>query len=1092
MFKIKFKKIKISSVVIAGLISISIPFAVLAYGTSTYQKPYPGSNIEQPYKNEVSTNVDTSRDYMYFTNKTKSIGFDFLYGSDKGLFEYLGEVSKEDHKEKKAKDYYYYPSDYVDGYYRSFAAEKGFNEDPSKVVDPRYKSLTVTHDAVNIMGMVTGLFTTLQKLFGWILKTWITIANFDISTILNSLNGASGFSKTLSALFLINPDNGSPSPLFVLSLGFFMFRLAGLSLSLLKGGAKGTAKNIFEEAGLMIAALTLASLFSVANGPSSLAATSTNLTNKIGAEIAAAGTPTSSIFRTDTGQTNTDIVTTQSSQVTQIWINQIIQAQFGVSVNELWIEDPNGSSSFGNKEDVKKAINIAFDGEDPGLKGFQISNGTDTINNLGYWLYAANSNTEISRYGKPFEANGKNTNLKENSSAARTLLVIDFLANLRKIKAEKKDSAMVAKIDNIMNYLTSPSYGTLLMSSILVMALYGVMTLSLLSVGLFSFSGKVICSIGVYVMAVMPLLMLIKRTRKTAKGLTVSYLMAFIRYLSGSALFNIILAINVLLASNGLGGIAVSMVVSYLLAKFGTKLVSKLNEQVTDLGRSMGEYNPINRFNGVQLQKAYQDFLPGGRRTKERNKRIKSILKNRDGENRGNKSFTDHVAQGFNSQQGFASGFVNSIIGKKIDRDFEDNLLYNENWDKDVKKTQEQEKEKRLKEAEETEKSMRKVTGARKVKLTSKPGMTMRAKNLKAARKNAARLVQIGGSAYIMQKSAELQTGINAAQGLSKTASRILNSKTPVNITSGAGGRTLKPKDVADGVKHAIENSSRSVKLKRVNPIDEKIPAENKKVLINPETTPEYGNELVEVKRKAPSGQRTGRRKPVVRQTTPIHQVQGPPPTNNIPESRQVPIRRKPVEQSQPQNVVKKNPVGKVAPKPKEPSKVNTPVNKPNNLGDIATPKEIAQDKNLSANKETVEKKPIVTDAMKAHGESIKTNIKMKAAAKIPIVGEMIAGNISKQHDQNVKIGKRISERAAEIAKDTAVKSAGRRVLSPEEAINLARQEIVEQTKIKPTSQHSEKEIKKITKANRKADKSIGKASKFVDRSEIMAKMNKK
>lgn len=1247
MIEIKFKKIKISSLIASGLIMISLPMAVLAYGTSTYQKPYPGSQIEKPYGNEVSANVDTSRDYMYFTSSTKAIGYDFLYGSDKGLIEYFGEVSKEDHKNKKAKDYYYYPSDTIDGYKRHFADSKDFKEDPSKVTDPRYKSLTVSHGAFNVAAMVTAVFTTLQKLFALILKFWISIANFDIGSILDSLNGASGFSKTLSTLFLINPDNGTPSPLFTLSLGFFMFRFVSLAVNLAKGGNRGTAKGVFQEVGLMFAALVLASLFSVANGPSSLASTATNFTSKLGSEIAAAGSPASGVFATQTDKSNTDIITTQSSQVTQIWINQIIQAQFGVSVNDLWIEKDDGTSSFGDKTDVTQAINDTFAGEDPGLDGFKLSNGNQTINNLGYWYYAANSNTAISRNGKPFAANGKNTDLQQNASAARTVLAVDFLANLRKIKAEKKDSAMVAKIDNIMNYLTTPSYGMLFMSSIVIMILYGIMVFSLLSVGIFAFSGKVICSLGVYAIAVMPLMMLIKKTRKTAKGLMVSYLMAFMRYLSGSALFNLILAINVLLASNGLGGMAVAMVVSLLMTKASSHLIQMINQQVTELGRNLGEHSGINRFNGVQLQRAYQEFLPGGRRTKQRNKKIKSILKKRDGESKGNKSLTDHVAQGFNSQQGFAKGFMNSILGKRIDKDFESNLLYHENWDKDVKRTQEEE-EKRLKEAEENSRFgvfKRKIKNAKKVNVRSGRGTPkFRTNNGRGIGRNAAKIATFGAGSYLMYKAATTKATADGAVGLSKAAARVLNGRTPIKFNRGAEGtRMFSPKTVAGGAKHAIENASRKVSVKRRYPVspDGKVPAENKRVLINPSQTPEYGNRQIPT-RKAPSGQRTSRRKPILRQQS---NIPTNPATNTRPVVRQennnnqgtfdgqgngkrpinrqnssqtpvqndggskTPIRRSsnPIDQNVTSvvpgnniptreeaattaNLTRSNPqitkndnfnnqapivndkpltrnvegsrnvtrqqeasvsegTRNVARKPEVPTTEGTrqvrrtepPVNAqqdltrnsardtnvvPNAVEDTAPltrkqpeapqPAQPAKTQPTQPSRQTQPsqpqaegtrnvnrkqpqspategtRKPIVTDAMRAHGESIKTNIKMRAAGKVPIVGEMLATKISKQHDNNVKAGKRISERAAELAKETAVKSGGRRTLTPQEAIQQATQEMLDKSMTKPTSQHSAKEIKRIEKANRKARKSIEKASKFVDRSEIIAKMTKK
>lgn len=1178
MINIKFKRFKFSSIAIVGLIAISLPMAALAYGTTTYQKPYPGSNIEKPYGNEVSTNVDTSRDYMYHTNATKAIGYDFMYGSDKGLIEYLGEVSKEDHKNKKAKDYYYYPSDTVDGYKRHFADNKGFKEDASSVKDPRYKSLTVSHSAINVTAMVTALFTSLQKLCALILKIWISIANFDISTLLNSLNGASGFSKTLSTLFLINPDNGAPSPLFALSLGFFMFRFVGLVLSLLKGGSKGTAKTVFEEVGMMFAALVLAGLFSTANGPSSLASTATNITSKIGAEISAAGSPASGVFATVTGQANSDIVTTQSSQVTQIWINQVIQAQFGLSVNDLWIESPDGTSSFGDKTDVEQAINDTFAGEDPGIDGFKLSNGKDTINNIGYWYYAANSNTAISRNGKPFSPSGKTTDLQQNASAARTVLVVDFLANLRKIKEEKKDAAMVAKIDNIMNYLTSPSYGLLLGSAIVVMALYGIMVYALLAVGIFTFSGRVICSLGVYAVAIMPLMMLIKKTRKTAKGFMVSYLMAFVRYLSGSALFNLILAINVLLASNGLGGMFVAMAVSILLSKLSSHILMLINQQVTEMGRNLGENSTINRFNGVQLQRTYQDLLPGGRRTKELNKKIKGMLKKRDGESKGKKSLTDHVAEGFNSQQGFAKGFMDSVLGKRIDRDFEENLLYHENWDKDVEQMQDLQRQKQAERYSQSPagRLKKKLAGSKVIKLGSKGNNNKfrLPKGAKGIGMGATKIALGAGGAYMMYKAASAQAGIDGATGLSKSAARILNSGKKVKLTTGYGARKLV---TGKGSLNAGGNYNQYTVKQRGRYVGEdKEPATGSRVPIIRDSTPVIDEENEPLTRQGgqpngnpqgeqnqqgngnniptptteipttetpttpttptrtsrsyqnadPNQQGTPGRRMVVRKGN--GGVSGDPsnsqgnqtqqPTRREPEKEpstgrndnEKPIQRRPANESQDEThrVIERKPA--VQPTNTEGTRNVQPTQaEPTQQPQATQPAQQSQQTQPreSSRKVTIQRKapeqpvqqevpgsrrPIVTDAMRAHGESIKTNIKMKAASKIPIVGEILADKISKDHDARVRAGKRISQRAAEIARETAVQSGGRRVVTHEEAIKQATQEMRDASRVVPTNQHSAKEIKRIEKMNRKAQKSIDKATKFVNRREVLNKMRGK
>ena len=283
---------------------------------------------------------------------------------------------------------------------------------------------------------------------------------------------------------------------------------------------------------------------------------------------------------------------------------------------------------------------------------------------------------------------------------------------------------------------------------------------------------------------------------------------------------------------------------------------------------------------------------------------------------------------------------------------------------------------------------------------------------------------------------------------------------------------------------------------------DDKVPAENKRIVINPSQTPEYGNRQVSP-RKAPIGRRTGNRKPIVRQQSRVPKDPSTNTNNLVKQNDNV------VDSNQRKQITKQNSSGNSPQKGKEVKTVkrnNEPRNKEHIAPTPPKPTNTENHKPLTtqtegtrkiSRKQNVDKtegsrKPIVTDAMRAHGESMKTNIKMKAASKVPIVGEMLATKISKEHDNSVKVGKRISERASQIAKEAAVKSGGRKALTPEEAIQQATKEILDKSVAKPTSQHSAKEIKRIEKSNKKAKKTIDKATKFVDRSEIIAKMTKK
>lgn len=584
------KKVKKVILVLLTSILMVIVLNICVYASgSSFQLPSIFDNKYKVYNGGDSYFPDTSS-YPYNTNAT-SIGFDSLYGSGKDFIIYLGEVPYTLKDDETMSKFRMFNGTEIDGQTRSWSETSGVTADEVVVTskDPHIYAMTVPHPLVDWGFVGLAIVNGLNWLFTKLINLMILIKGLDVSSMLGSIDPTGIFVKQLSSIFLVDLETGAISPFLLFSLLAFIIGLVLIAFKMLKGSE--SIRNIAKELGFFILAACITGLFFTTANVTKIGSIGIDFLSKLSVNVATSISDSTAVYTYSTDNIASDTSATQCAIVNKTYIDQLINAQFRYQVDDLYLVKPDGSEGgFGSTSDINTAMAETI--SNGTIDSFSIcvdTSGTRKINNLGYFLWAANSSVDTSNLSSStmspvFSYSGGKTVVK-TASSDRVLLVIDFLSNLREIEETNGNDAMVNKIDTITDGLTNPDYGTAIVNILVILVQNIVLSISLAVIIMFSFTAEVIIVLGSFCMIILPALLLFDKTRGVAQKMTYTYLLSFLRFLIGSSLFNALLVIVTLLSQHGLVGIVMSIIVCLILIKFGPNLMKEINLRLASATR---------------------------------------------------------------------------------------------------------------------------------------------------------------------------------------------------------------------------------------------------------------------------------------------------------------------------------------------------------------------------------------------------------------------------------------------------------------------------------------------------------------------------
>ena len=535
--------------------------------------------------------VPNMNSYPYTDAATTTIGFDSLYGTKQIMLEYNGEIPYAMHeKGGKTEDgldfskLRYYKNDKIGPLTRQYSTIEEPNDFTKLNVnseDPRIKGLTVENGIfTNIVFKFLLIFVNgIRSIIDIIIRLLIELVNFDISSAIKTVDKNNAFGNLLRDVFLYNSNDGilSLSPFMALALVAFILGLIRIAFEAFRGNVP--FKSLFNEFLMFVLSfLVLAASLNMGN-VNTIASAGTNIATALSNEVVMSTTEQSILFKYNTSNPHMDMIYTQQALLNKQIIDSVIQSQFGYSVNDLDLYNINGGEGdFGSVETVNKAIQDTY-GENADINYVKLSTSSDGsvyTYNLGYLLQAANTGTLYSSEGA-WTVDG-NVLTVGTATNDRTLFIMDLLANLKKANMEAGNTKIVNKINVIMENMYNPNYVALMSNSFLLILQHIALGFALLLISLYTLTSKVVIAIGPYAMVIIPIMLLFKSTRNSAKNMLVTYLHAFIQFILGLSIFNIIMLIAVMFGNAGIVGIAISIILMIGIALNTPKILSLASE----------------------------------------------------------------------------------------------------------------------------------------------------------------------------------------------------------------------------------------------------------------------------------------------------------------------------------------------------------------------------------------------------------------------------------------------------------------------------------------------------------------------------------
>lgn len=569
-----------------------------------------------------------SGDLSGFGEGTTKIGFDTLYGTTQRDTTYSGEVPNSD--PGQWGEYPHLFGNWIDGRWRMWEEKPEFlltgstddvNNDLSwksgKTKD-LHAYLLVSHSNVGVFdgflkglgGMSFAAASAFNAPFSWILKLFISFANFDVNAIASNSDLLDNLAKTISRLFTID-DNGNISPVLVVALAVFMIGLAALIVRRIRGS--GSAHELGKEIVMLILSFVLigVSFIGGQGGYSRLIQSMGTLTTSLTEGIAGSEQDDIELFRYDTDNANADLNNYMGGLTAKGYIDTVIQSQFGYPVDELELWNDNNADvsqkNWGISTDEMKTIVRNIGGETGDQNLFAVStsaNGTESNSNapnIGYWWYAVTSGIDPSN---PFEVSDGKI-ITHKCDPKQGVFIMDLMAAIHAKTSGNPSSVGYTKTEKIVDTFYSHDWKWAEMFVQVLITIMLVLAIFFLSIASFIF--KIIFNIGFIIIPILPILLLIKKTRGMARKLLFSWVSSAIIFILCLICMCAILFTSSALSSKGFVGILVDMALLGAAAFAAPRLVQALMSVPQKMGLEMAApMNSAMHWGNEQLSKMNQ------------------------------------------------------------------------------------------------------------------------------------------------------------------------------------------------------------------------------------------------------------------------------------------------------------------------------------------------------------------------------------------------------------------------------------------------------------------------------------------------------
>ena len=209
------------------LLNSNIFSSITAYGGKSFI--IPSFNNENDIYDGGSDYIPDLSEYPFTSDTLNAVGFDTLYDSSKDFFIYKGEIpyilySNKDYEEWAGK-FRYFDGKKIGSHERPWASDDLGIDSEDKLkesYDPHIDSMRREQDGHFLYSILFAIVKFINYVTSLVIKLCITIQNFDISTLLNLVDGDGSLSKQLSKMLLIDPDGGI-SPFFTFWVNSFYF-----------------------------------------------------------------------------------------------------------------------------------------------------------------------------------------------------------------------------------------------------------------------------------------------------------------------------------------------------------------------------------------------------------------------------------------------------------------------------------------------------------------------------------------------------------------------------------------------------------------------------------------------------------------------------------------------------------------------------------------------------------------------------------------------------------------------------------------------------------------------------------------------------
>lgn len=537
--------------------------------------------------------------YPFLSDKAdiKQVSFDLLYGTQKKLTKYWGEISykmNRDDKDEKYTSYRVYDSDNIAGIKRQWAEETPKLESNSD--DYHIRAMEEKTEPSILGNFIQGFIGGLGKIADGFLFFINYIRTRDLIQIISEAltNGNDSFYGMMMKLVFIDPETGALSPFFIIAMVLWLISVVGLARKAFQGS--GSFKVILAECGQLLIVILISAFAFMGNLPVVMSDISAKIVRTFSSEmessfdtesrlkdqqdekgITTAEKGFSKLFISEIASfegenkdlprvlaKNMNTVYNQQALLNKTSIETEIKAQFGVSnISQLNLDDEH----FPN---AQKNIEKITGGKDPNLfdvyGGSLKKDGGTAVKNLGYYWYAVNSSVDPQTYdGKDIKEGNKD----------KLLFIADFLNNVQKdAPADQK-----SKYISMGKHFTNPSYLLMMWNTFLENLQKFILIWCMIGAILFEIIGKAILAFGSVMYPILPSLYLIPKTRKLAGQISKTYLSGYARVVIGELVIGILYMVYTMMNGSDAGHY-LNLILFAIFVKFAPRMYREINDLI--------------------------------------------------------------------------------------------------------------------------------------------------------------------------------------------------------------------------------------------------------------------------------------------------------------------------------------------------------------------------------------------------------------------------------------------------------------------------------------------------------------------------------